>query len=314
MAFQRASGILLHPTCLPGPFGIGDLGQSAYRFIDFLTAAGQKLWQILPLGPTGLEHSPYIMNFSTFAGNPLLIDLTQLAEAGLLDAATLKPLPDSGDSAYAKVDFAQVIPHKMGYLQQAFQQFQPGAAFEQFCQDQSWWLEDYALFIALYEANDHQPWNKWQPALARREPVALQQAAAQLQDAIRFHKFLQFEFFQQWAKLRRYANSKEIQIVGDISIYVCHNSSDVWAAPDLFKLDPDTFDPAFMAGVPPDYFSATGQLWGNPVYDWDKLAQTDYAWWVNRFKATLQYVDIVRVDHFRGLKPTGRCPVAKQPR
>lgn len=308
MAFPRASGILLHPTCLPGPYGIGDLGKSAYEFLDFLAASGQKLWQILPLGPTGLEHSPYIMNFSTFAGNPLLIDLAQLVEAGLLEAATLEPLPSSGEGAYARIEFDRVIPHKMAYLEQAFQKFQPGDAFDHFCQEQSWWLEDYTLFIALYEANNDQPWNQWDRALARREPAALKQAAEQLHDRILFHQFLQFEFFQQWAKLRRYANDRGIQIVGDISIYVCHNSSDVWAAPDMFKLDPETFDPAFMAGVPPDYFSATGQLWGNPVYDWDKLAQTDYAWWVNRFKATLQYVDIVRVDHFRGFEAYWQVP------
>lgn len=308
MAFQRASGILLHPTCLPSRFGIGDLGRSAYDFINFLERSGQKLWQILPLGPTGLEHSPYIMNFSTFAGNPLMIDLDQLVEAGLLKAEDLTPLPESAEPAYAKVDFAQVIPHKFKYLQQAFDRFQPDAAFEQFCQEQSWWLEDYVLFISLYEANNHQPWNQWDRALVKREPAALKQATEQLSQQIQFHRFLQFIFFQQWAKLRRYANEKGIQIVGDISIYVCHNSSDVWAAPDMFKLDPETYDPAFMAGVPPDYFSATGQLWGNPVYDWDKLEQTDFAWWVNRFKATLLYVDIVRIDHFRGFEAYWQVP------
>lgn len=308
MAFQRASGILLHPTCLPSRFGIGDLGRSAYDFINFLEQSGQKLWQILPLGPTGLEHSPYIMNFSTFAGNPLMIDLDQLVEAGLLKAEDLTPLPEAADSAYAKVDFAQVIPHKFKYLQQAFDRFQPDATYEQFCQEQSWWLEDYVLFIALFEANGNLPWNQWDAALAKREPAALKQATEQLDDRIQFHRFLQFTFFQQWAKLRHYANDKGIQIVGDISIYVCHNSSDVWSAPDMFKLDSETYDPAFMAGVPPDYFSATGQLWGNPVYDWDKLEQTDFAWWVNRFKATLLYVDIVRVDHFRGFEAYWQVP------
>lgn len=311
MAFQRASGILLHPTCLPSRFGIGDLGRSAYQFIDFLEQSGQKLWQVLPLGPTGFEHSPYIMNFSTFAGNPLLIDLEQLAENGLLNAAELTSLPDAAESAYAKVDFDQVIPHKFKYLQQAFERFQPDAEYEQFCQEQAWWLDDYVLFISLFEANGNQPWNKWDAALVRREPEALKQAAAKLAEPIRFHRFLQFEFFKQWAKLRTYANAKNIQIVGDISIYVCHNSSDVWAAPDMFKLDPETFDPAFMAGVPPDYFSATGQLWGNPVYDWDKLEQTDFDWWVKRFKATLQYVDIVRVDHFRGFEAYWQVPAGE---
>jgi 4-alpha-glucanotransferase len=308
VAFQRASGILLHPTCLPGRFGIGDLGRSAYEFIDFLARSGQKLWQVLPLGPTGLEHSPYIMNFSSFAGNPLLIDLDQLAEAGLLDADSLEPLPETGEPAYAKVDFDRVIPHKYGYLRQAFKQFQPDLAYEQFCQEQAWWLDDYVLFIALYEANNQLAWNQWQPSLARREPAALSQAQQDLQAEIQFHRFLQFTFFQQWGKLRSYANAQNISIVGDISIYVCHNSADVWSAPDMFKLDPETFDPAFMAGVPPDYFSATGQLWGNPVYDWDKMEQTHFAWWVNRFKATLQYVDIVRIDHFRGFEAYWQVP------
>lgn len=308
MAFQRASGILLHPTCLPSRFGIGDLGQSAYDFINFLERSGQKLWQVLPLGPTGLEHSPYIMNFSSFAGNPLLIDLDQLAEEGLLNSANLTSLPSEGDPAYARVDFSQVIPHKFKYLQQAFERFQPDAKYEQFCQEQAWWLDDYVLFIALFEANGNQAWNKWEADLARRVPAALEQAREQLHDRIQFHKFLQFKFFEQWAKLRAYANGKNIQIVGDISIYVCHNSADVWAAPDMFKLDSDTFDPAFMAGVPPDYFSATGQLWGNPVYDWEKLERTDFAWWVNRFKATLLYVDIVRIDHFRGFEAYWQVP------
>lgn len=309
MAFQRASGILLHPTCLPSRFGIGDLGQAAYQFIDFLEQSGQKLWQVLPLGPTGLEHSPYIMNFSSFAGNPLLIDLDQLAQEGLLDADSLTPLPPAeGEPAYARVDFAQVMPHKLSYLRQAFERFQPTSRYDQFCQEQAWWLDDYVLFMALFEANQEQPWNKWDRPLARRDSEALAAAAETLAEPIRFHRFVQFKFFEQWARLRSYANGKGIQIVGDISIYVCHNSADVWAAPDMFKLDPDTYDPAFMAGVPPDYFSATGQLWGNPVYDWDKMAQTNFAWWVNRFKATLLYVDIVRIDHFRGFEAYWQVP------
>ena len=308
MAFQRASGILLHPTCLPGRFGIGDLGTAAYQFLDFLERSGQKLWQVLPLGPTGLEHSPYIMNFSSFAGNPLLIDLDQLAAEGLLEAESLMPLPDTAESAYAKVSFAEVIPHKFQYLHQAFERFQPNDAYQQFCQEQAWWLDDYVLFIALFEANDHLPWNKWQADLVRRDPQAMAEAAAKLSVEIKFHRFLQFKFFEQWAKLRAYANGKGIQIVGDISIYVCHNSADVWAAPDMFKLDPQTYEPAFMAGVPPDYFSATGQLWGNPVYDWEKMEQANFAWWVNRFKATLLYVDIVRIDHFRGFEAYWQVP------
>jgi 4-alpha-glucanotransferase len=318
VTFQRASGILLHPTCLPGSHGIGDLGQYAYEFINFLERSGQKLWQILPLGPTGYEHSPYIMNFSTFAGNPLMISLEQLAEEGLLNHDELHPLTTEGeDPLYARVDFGRVIPHKYGLLRLAFDRFQASlhengnANYDQFCQEQAWWLNDFVLFMALLEANEFRPWNQWERSIARREPAALQQAAESLQHPIQFHRFLQFKFFEQWARLRAYANERGILIVGDVSIYVCHNSADVWANPDIFKLDPETFDPAFMAGVPPDYFSATGQLWGNPVYDWNKLEQTGFAWWIDRFKATLQYVDIVRVDHFRGFEAYWQVPAGE---
>jgi 4-alpha-glucanotransferase len=307
VTFQRASGVLLHPTCLPSRFGIGDLGQSAYEFVNFLERSGQRLWQILPLGPTGYEHSPYIMNFSTFAGNPLLISLDRLAEEGLLNPADLTPLPGietspSADAGYGRVQFDQVIPHKYQFLQQAFDRFQPTPDYEQFCQTQAWWLEDFVLFMALLEDNHYLPWNQWERAIARREPAALKQASERLQAQIQYHKFLQFKFFSQWADLRAYANGKAIQIVGDVSIYVCHNSADVWASPASFKLNPETYDPAFIAGVPPDYFSATGQLWGNPVYDWDQLEQSNFQWWIDRFKATLLYVDIVRIDHFRGFE------------
>ncbi|PSB13302.1 4-alpha-glucanotransferase [filamentous cyanobacterium CCP2] len=315
MTFQRASGILLHPTCLPSSHGIGDLGQHAYDFINFLERSGQKLWQILPLGPTGYEHSPYIMNFSTFAGNPLMISLEQLTHEGLINPENLTSLsPEGDDPRYARVNFDQVIPHKYGLLRQAFDRFQEtlanegNADYDQFCQAQSWWLDDFVLFMALLEANDYKSWNYWEPAIARREPEALRQAAETHKEAIQFHRFLQFKFFEQWARLRAYANERNILIVGDVSIYVCHNSSDVWANPDIFKLDPETFEPAFMAGVPPDYFSATGQLWGNPVYAWDKLEQTGFSWWIARFKATLQYVDIVRVDHFRGFEAYWQVP------
>ena len=250
MTFQRASGVLLHPTCLPSRFGIGDLGQSAYEFVDFLERSGQRLWQILPLGPTGYEHSPYIMNFSTFAGNPLLISLDRLAEEGLLNAADLISLP-AGDAGagYGRVQFDQVIPHKHKFLRQAFDRFQPTPDYEQFCQTQSWWLEDFVLFMALLETNDYKPWNQWERSIARREQAALKQQAELLQAQIQYHKFLQFKFFSQWAALRAYANGKAIQIVGDVSIYVCHNSADVWASPESFKLNPETYDSAFIAGV-----------------------------------------------------------------
>ncbi len=317
MSFERASGVLLHPTSLPSKFGIGDLGESAYQFVDFLVSSGQKLWQILPLGPTGYEHSPYTMNFSAFAGNPLMISLEQLLEEGLLTKEELTPLENVKISPN-RVDFDAVIPHKTKILHSAYQRFEQSLAkktnseFENFCKEQASWLNDYVLFMALLEANDYKAWNFWDSAVARREKDALKAEEEKLKDKVSYHKFLQFKFFQQWKKIRDYANNKDIKIVGDISIYVCHNSSDVWANPEIFQLNPETLESAYIAGVPPDYFSATGQLWGNPVYDWDKLAQTNYAWWIERFRATLQYVDIVRIDHFRGFEAYWRVPAGEE--
>ncbi len=309
MPFQRSSGILLHPTSLPSRFGIGDLGQSAYEFINFLERSGQRIWQILPLGPTGYEHSPYTMNFSAFAGNPMLVSLEQLADEGLLDADKLEPITDTDST---RVDFDRVIPHKTQYLRQAYQRFQPNDAFEQFCQEQAAWLEDYVLFMALLEANDGKEWSQWERAIARREPAALQEQTETLKDEIQYHRFVQFKFFEQWKRLRSYANERGIQIVGDVSIYVCYNSADVWADPKCFKLNPETLQPLYIAGVPPDYFSATGQLWGNPVYDWDYLKSTNFDWWVKRFKATLEYVDIVRIDHFRAFEAYWQVPAGEE--
>lgn len=317
MPFQRASGILLHPTSLPSPFGIGDLGKTAYQFMDFLAESGQKLWQILPLGPTGYEHSPYIMNFSTFAGNPLLISPEQLVEENLLKSDELTPLLGE-DIVPDRVNFDRVISHKTKFFNLAFERFQQALAqennpeFEKFCQEQAWWLDDYTLFMGLLEAHSGKTWNQWEPALARRDSQALKVQAEALRDRILCHQFLQFKFFEQWTRLRNYANDKGIQIIGDVSIYVCHNSADVWAHPEIFKLDPDTLDPTYIAGVPPDYFSATGQLWGNPVYNWDKLKETNFAWWVDRIRATLQYVDLVRVDHFRGFEAYWQVPATEE--
>ncbi|MDB9518950.1 4-alpha-glucanotransferase [Roseofilum reptotaenium CS-1145] len=320
MAFERASGILLHPTSLPSSFGIGDLGENAYRFIDFLARSGQKIWQILPLGPTGYEHSPYTMNYSAFAGNPLMISLEQLATEGLLNSEELIPL-NGEDILPNRVNFDRVIPHKYGFLKQAYETFKEQLAeeenpaltnFTQFCQEQASWLDDYVLFMSLMEENGGQAWNHWERSLARREPQSLARKKETLVDSILYHQFLQFKFFEQWRNLRQYTNEKGIQIIGDVSIYVCHNSADVWANPEIFKLDPQTLEPAWMAGVPPDYFSATGQLWGNPVYDWNKLQETNYAWWIERFRATLQYVDVVRIDHFRGFEAYWQVPAGEE--
>ncbi len=315
MAFERASGILLHPTSLPSTFGIGDLGKNAYHFVDFLARSGQKLWQILPLGPTGYEHSPYTMNYSAFAGNPLMISLEKLAAEGLLNPPDLIPLQVETPE---RINFDRVIPYKYGFLQQAYQKFQQQLSqqenpeFTAFCQTQASWLEDYVLFMALLDDNGGQAWNHWPEALARRHPEALDREKERLRDLILYHQFLQFKFFEQWQSLRQYTNKNGIKIIGDVSIYVCHNSADVWANQDIFKLQPDSLEPAWMAGVPPDYFSATGQLWGNPVYDWDRLKETNYAWWIERFRATLQYVDVVRIDHFRGFEAYWQVPAGEE--
>lgn len=315
MKFDRASGILLHPTSLPSNHGIGDLGQAAYDFIDFMERSGQTLWQILPLGPTGYDHSPYTMNFSAFAGNPLMVSLEKLASEGLLDADDLSSL-DSKDPN--RVSFSNVIPHKTKLLRQAFKRFPAqlaagaSAQYNQFCQEQAGWLNDFVLFMALLEDNNGKPWSQWAEGLARRQPAALQAKADELKAEIDFHTFVQFKFFEQWMALRQYANGKNIQIIGDVSIYVCHNSSDVWAHPQLFKLNPQTLESAYIAGVPPDYFSETGQLWGNPVYNWDACQEEKFDWWVSRFKATLQYVDWVRVDHFRGFEAYWQVPASEE--
>ena len=314
MAFQRASGILLHPTSLPNKFGIGDLGETAYQFIEFLSRSGQKLWQVLPLGPTGYGNSPY-MSFSAIAGNPYLISPDLLAKQHLLKE---EDWADITEFDRDQVDFDVVIPYKRNLLELAYKRFKQGYVdqepqhhhdlyliqeqFKKFCIEESDWLEDYVLFITLHEVNPEITWNKWEEAIAKRDPQALQQKREELADQIQFHRFLQFLFFDQWLKLKQYANARNIQIIGDIPIYVSHHSADVWANPDNFALDPETNEVALMAGVPPDYFSATGQLWGNPVYNWEYLQETDFAWWIDRFRFLNRYVDIIRIDHFRGFQ------------
>ena len=300
MAFKRSSGILLHPTSLPGPYGVGDLGPQAYRFVDWLESTGCKLWQILPLGPTGYGDSPY-QCFSAFAGNPYLISPDDLLAEGLVtqqEADVLKDLPAS------HVDFGLFIPRKLDLLLKAFHRFQssPAAlqqAFDQFCAENAYWLDDFALFMALKESNGGGAWNGWDEALRARKKSALAKARKELADDILRHSFYQFLFFRQWNKLRTYANEKGIQIMGDIPIFVAYDSADVWANPNLFFLD-KAGNPTVVAGVPPDLFSATGQLWGNPLYNWKTHKKDGYAWWLSRVRALLQTVDILRFDHFRG--------------
>ncbi len=303
MPFPRSSGILLHPTSFPSRFGIGDLGLEAYRFIDFLVESYQQYWQVLPLGPTGYGNSPYA-SYSAMAGNPLLISLEQLRDQGMLAEEEFANLPAF---PVEKVDFEQVVLLKMPLLKKACKNFKANTTpvqqkeFAGFCETKAYWLDDYALFMALKDSYEGASWYSWEREIAKRQPEAMEQARQRLEDEIFYYKYIQFEFFRQWSELKRYANMRGVQIIGDIPIYVAHDSADVWAHPEMFCLD-ETGAAALMAGVPPDYFSETGQLWGNPVYNWEKLQQLDFNWWVQRFQAMLDYIDIIRIDHFRGFQ------------
>lgn len=314
MPFPRSSGILLHPTSFPSRFGIGDLGLEAYRFIDFLKESHQQYWQVLPLGPTGYGNSPY-MCYSAMAGNPLLISPEKLLEEGLLAEEDFANLPGF---SVEKVDFEQVVPIKIRLLKKACENFRTNATpiqhkeFEGFCDSKAYWLDNYALFMALKDANNGASWNTWEPEFVKREPEALAQVESRLNEDIFYYKFVQFQFFRQWSDLKNYANMRGIDIIGDIPIYVAHDSADVWAHPDIFCLDEETGEVAQMAGVPPDYFSATGQLWGNPVYNWEQLQKQDFKWWVQRFEAMLDYVDIIRIDHFRGFEAYWSVPKGEE--
>jgi 4-alpha-glucanotransferase len=310
MPTPRASGILLHPTSLPGRFGIGDLGLEALKFIDFLAGSGQQYWQVLPLGPTGYGNSPY-MCYSAMAGNPLLISLEELKDEGLLNDEDLAHLPEfSAD----RVEFERVVEVKLPLLQKACENFKRQASelqrtrFAGFCESKAYWLDDYALYMAIKQSQGGTSWHTWEPELAKRHPDTLEQWKRRLPSEIFFYKFLQFAFFQQWSELKRYANDRGIHLIGDIPIYVAHDSADVWANPENFVLNVKTGEPAMMAGVPPDYFSATGQLWGNPVYNWGRLQKTNFKWWIQRFQALLDYVDVIRIDHFRGFESFWAVP------
>lgn len=301
MKFKRSSGILLHPTSLPGPFGIGEIGPAAKEWLDFLDQTGCGLWQVLPLGPTGYGDSPY-QCFSAFAGNPYLVSIEELLRTGLLTSADLEEMPDFPDE---RVDFGSLIPWKLKILDKAFLRFKENrdqalsARYKTFQEAQASWLEDFCLFMALKEAYGGGSWVEWPAPIRDRLPDALHQARQVHAEAIERQIFRQFLFFTQWEEIKQYARQKNIQIIGDIPIFVAHDSADVWANPDLFFLD-KTGKPTVMAGVPPDYFSETGQLWGNPLYRWEVHKKQGYAWWLARFKAVLSMVDIVRLDHFRG--------------
>jgi 4-alpha-glucanotransferase len=309
MNFRRASGILLHPSSLPGPFGIGDLGSEAYVFADFLAAAQQSVWQMLPLGPTGYGDSPYAC-YSAFAGNTLLISLEELVTAGLLSENELANAPEFSSD---RVDFAAVHAYKDSILRSAFVAFKRGAArelnekFAEFSEQHASWLEDYALFRALKDEHGGIAWTGWPLELVTRQPAAIQDAKQRLSDEIEAQKFYQFLFFRQWFALKAYCHDRRIQLVGDIPIFVAHDSADVWTNPDQFKLD-ESGSPIVVAGVPPDYFSTTGQLWGNPLYNWERMRADGFRWWINRVRATLEIFDIARIDHFRGFAACWEIP------
>ena len=310
--FPRSSGVLLHPTSLPGRYGIGDLGEWAYHFVDWLVAAGQSIWQVLPLGPTSYGDSPY-QSLSSFAGNPLLISFDRLLEAGWLSQDDLAKVPEFSADL---VDFGNVINYHNSILSLAYERFaqkaspEQRAAFDKWCGENNFWLDDFALFAALKNHNGGKPWVEWPQGEALRQPAALAHAQQAHAPRIAEQKFKQWLFHQQWFALKNYANRKGVRLVGDIPIFVAHDSADVWANRDSFYLD-EVGNPTVIAGVPPDYFSPTGQRWGNPLYRWDRMAEDDYSWWIQRIKTVLALVDIVRIDHFRGFEAYWEVPASE---
>lgn len=308
MKLFRASGILLHPTSLPGPFGIGDLGKECLTFLDFLILTEQKIWQINPLGPTGFGDSPY-QCFSSFAGNPLLINLLELQERGWLDAEDL----EGGVFSEEKVLFETVQKFKKKAFLKAYTHFVEKAdpldqkKFLNFCHQQASWLEDFALFMALKDHFQGKAWSEWEPSLVKRDPEVLAQYRLKLDSEVGYHQFLQFLFFQQWQTIRAYCQSNSIKIVGDLPLYPAYDSADVWTHPELFALD-ENRKMTVVAGVPPDYFSKKGQFWGNPLYRWDVMKTDHYRWWKQRIRHSLEMMDILRLDHFRGFESYWEIP------
>ena len=312
MPFSRLSGILLHPISLPSRGGIGDFGPAAYEFLDFLAAARQGLWQVLPLNPPANGNSPY-SSTSAFAGNPLLISLERLAEHGWLDASELSGLPvDVGPINYDEVRRA-----KLPLLQSAARKFLKPAdgrarsRFDHFCHENAWWLEDFVLFDSLRERHGKH-WNQWPSNLARREPNALESIRSELGDDLSLRRVVQFFFWEQWHALQHYCAQNPIRLVGDIAIFVDYDSADVWAHRNLFRLGEVDLLPEVVSGVPPDYFSATGQRWGNPLYNWDAIRADDYRWWLQRLRWATQTCDYIRLDHFRGFAQFWEIPASER--
>ncbi len=308
MSFSRAAGILLHPTSLPSRGGVGDFGPSAYRFIDFLASARQGVWQVLPLGPLGYGNSPYSAT-SAFAGNPLLISLDRLADHGWIDRSKLDSLPTgSGPVAYDRI-FAQKLPVLFEAGRNFLRSGSPEALrrFESFCSENSWWLDDFVLFDGLRAKYKLETWNRWPHDLAHRDPSALEKARQEIAEDLRVRSALQFAFYEQWRALRKYCAERSIRVGGDVAIFVNHDSADVWTNRELFRLD-QNLEPEVVAGVPPDFFSKTGQRWGNPLYRWDVMKQRGYKWWIQRLRWATQNCDYIRLDHFRGFDQFWEIP------
>jgi 4-alpha-glucanotransferase len=308
MAFPRAAGILLHPTSLPSRGGIGDFGPAAYKFVDSLAAACMGLWQVLPLGPLGYGNSPY-SSISAFAGNPLLISLERLADHSWIDRAKLSQLPSEAD----RVDYDQIFATKMPLLFEAGRRFVETASgpsrerFDRFRNENAWWLEDFVLYDSLRSQHKLASWNQWDSELVRREPKAILKARDELAVDLKIRSALQFAFYEQWSALRRYASQHGIRLVGDLAIFVNYDSADVWTHPELFRLN-GRFEPEVVSGVPPDFFSKTGQRWGNPLYRWDVMNQRGYKWWIERLRWATRNCDYIRLDHFRGFDQFWEIP------
>jgi 4-alpha-glucanotransferase len=311
MFFPRASGILLHPTSLPSRGGIGDFGPAAYRFADFLASARQGFWQTLPLGPLGYGNSPY-SSTSAFAGNPLLISLDRLAQHGWIDAASVSALATESGA----VEYDQVFATKVPLLFAAAKNFTASAVggprerFDRFRAENSWWLDDFVLFDALRAQYKLESWNRWPRELAHRDPTALEKIRKEMAAELAVRSALQFAFYEQWQALRRYCSERAIRIAGDVAIFMNYDSSDVWTRPDLFRLD-ENLESEAVAGVPPDFFSKTGQRWGNPLYRWDAMKAEGYAWWIQRLRWATRNCDYVRLDHFRGFDQFWEIPAAE---
>ncbi|MBO6301857.1 MAG: 4-alpha-glucanotransferase [Ruminiclostridium sp.] len=304
---MRSCGVLMHITSLPSPYGIGSFGKQAENFVDWLVSAGQEYWQVLPIGPTGYGDSPY-QSFSTFAGNPLLIDLDELVSEGLLTRQDCEGGEYGYDPSY--VDFEKVTKMKMELLHKAYGKFSENDAYKKFTEREAYWLDDYALFMSVKQENNMVSWLDWSDGLRLRDADALREESEKLRDSIGCWKFMQFEFYRQWEKLKSYANKKGIKIIGDIPIYVSPDSSDIWANTGFYEVD-ENKRLTRVAGVPPDYFSATGQLWGNPLYDWEAMKKDGYAWWIKRIKKAVELYDIVRIDHFRAFDTYWAIPAGE---